>query len=127
LEALQGNYQKVKDLGAEMIAISPQTLEHSASTVEKLKLSFPVLSDQGGALAEECKLKFDFNDAMIKAYLTFDVDLRKYNGVDAWFLPVPATYIVKDGGEIVSAFVDSDYTKRMEPGDMMDAVKEAAA
>lgn len=108
-----------------MIAISPQTLEHSAATVERLKLTFPVLSDHGGNLAEECKIKFEFSEAMKTAYLTFDVDLREYNGVDEWALPVPVTYIVKDGGEIVAAHVDSDYTKRMEPGEMLEAVKRA--
>lgn len=34
-------------------------------------------------------------------------------------IPIPATYIVDTNGLIVHAFVDADYTKRMEPDDIV--------
>jgi peroxiredoxin len=33
-------------------------------------------------------------------------------------LPMPATYIIARDGTIAYAFVDADYTRRMEPNDM---------
>ena len=45
LRAYQQILQQIQALGASLVAISPQTPDHSLSTVEKKELTFTVLSD----------------------------------------------------------------------------------
>ena len=40
----------------------------------------------------------------------------------AWFLPIPATYVVASDGRVVAAHVDPDFRKRMEPADIVAAL-----
>ena len=47
------------------------------------------------------------------------------NGDDTWELPVPATYVTDRDGRIVSAYVNKDYTQRMEPAAIMAALGPA--
>ncbi len=47
LHAYQQALPQLRALGATLVAISPQTPDHSLSTVEKIELTFAVLSDVG--------------------------------------------------------------------------------
>jgi len=40
-----------------------------------------------------------------------------------WELPIPATYVIDPSGTIRLAFVDADYTKRLEPAAILDALR----
>jgi peroxiredoxin len=44
-------------------------------------------------------------------------------GNDAWFLPIPATFVVGTDGTIKSRFVDPDYRKRMEIEDLIASLR----
>jgi len=43
-------------------------------------------------------------------------------GNDHFELPMPATYIIRQDGVIASAFVDADYTQRMEPTSIIETL-----
>src|SRR5260370_10215512 len=45
LRAYQRILPQIQELGASLVAISPQTPDHTLSMVEKQQLAFPVLSD----------------------------------------------------------------------------------
>jgi peroxiredoxin len=45
------------------------------------------------------------------------------HGNSAWFIPVPATFIVNQDGLIAWRFVDADFTHRPEPHDIIKAVQ----
>ena len=42
---LQGEYQRFKDLGAEIVAISVETLETSTRLAQKTGIEYPILAD----------------------------------------------------------------------------------
>ena len=48
-----------------------------------------------------------------------------YHGNAAWFLPIPATFVVGRDGRVVARFVDPDYRRRMEIDDLVAAVAAA--
>lgn len=106
------------------MAISPQDLEHTRQTKEELGLSFVLLSDQGNHVAERFGLKYTYTEQAEKAYLKMGINLPEYNGDDSWTLPIPATYVVDQTGRIVFSQVDSDYTRRGEPGEILAALKD---
>ena len=38
---------------------------------------------------------------------------------------MPATFVIGKGGTVLKAFVDADYTQRLEPDEIVAALKEA--
>lgn len=124
LKALQAKLPEIKALNATLIAISPQTPDNSLSTVEKNALDFQVLSDEGNKVAQAFGLVFTLSEFLRPIYAQFGIDLPAYNGNDTFELPIPATYVVNSDGIIALAFVDPDYTKRLEPMEIITALEK---
>ena len=109
--------------GASLIAISPQTPDNSLTVAEKNDLQFEVLSDAGNAVARQFGLAFRFVDELQEVFGKMGIQLPKYNGDDAWELPIPGTYVIGQDGTIRLAYVDADYTTRLEPGDILGSLQ----
>lgn len=123
LSALQKLTPEFEAAGAKLIAITPETPDHSMSTKEKNELSFDILSDAGNEVAKQFGLVFTLPTEIQSIYDVFGIDVAKHNGDDTFELPIPATYVINSAGEIVYHFVNSDYTQRSEPSDVLAAVK----
>ncbi len=127
LKALQQALPEIKLLDAQLIAISPNTPDNSISSIEKHGLEFEVLTDAGNKIAKEFRLVFNLAEELRPIYKQFNFDIPKYNGDESWELPIPATYIVNTDGKIMHAFVNADYTKRIEPTEIISKLKELTA
>ncbi|GAC1605020.1 MAG: peroxiredoxin-like family protein [Acidimicrobiales bacterium] len=123
LRALQASLPELRELGATLVAISPQTPDNSLSTAEKLELAFPVLSDVGNTVSRAFGLVFTLPESLRAVYTGFGLDLPAANGDDSFELPVPATYVIDRNGSVTWRFADADYTRRAEPSDILDAVR----
>jgi len=44
-------------------------------------------------------------------------------GDETWVLPIPATYVIDKDGTIALAFVDVDYRNRLEPAEILTALR----
>src|SRR5271170_3701346 len=128
LLALQEALPKIKDLGATLIAISPETQDHGIVATEKNKLTFPVLSDFGNKVARQFGIVFQVGQELRDfSKNVFKNDLALRNGDDSYELPVPATFVIDATGVIRFAHVDVDYmTGRAEP-EMVVAALESIA
>jgi peroxiredoxin len=115
LRAYQRFLLEFAGLGASLVAISPQTPDHSLSSAEKNALTFPVLSDAGGEVSARFGLRFELPADLRGIYTAFGNDLPRINGEPGWHLPVPATYVIAADGRIVLAEVDPDYRMRPDP------------
>jgi peroxiredoxin len=122
LRALQNALPAIKLLGAELLAISPQTPDESLSTAEKNDLAFSVLSDVGSAAARAYGLAFGLAEELRPIYKRFGHALPDKNGDDSWVLPIPATYVIDTKGTVVLAFVDVDYRNRLEPAEILSVL-----
>ena len=89
--------------------------DNSLSTAEKLALDFEVLSDVGNKVAGDFGLVFKLSEKMQEIYKNFGIDLPLANGDQSYDLPIPATYVVARDAIIQFAFVDADYTNRLDP------------
>ena len=123
LNALQQVLPDIEATGAQLIAVAPQLPDKSIESVEKHKLTFEVLSDVGNKVSRQYGLVFTLPEALRPIYEMFGLDIPGYNGDDSFELPMPATYVIKQDGEIAHAFVDADYTQRMEPAEIVDVLK----
>ncbi len=125
LRGLQRVLPEIKKLGASLVAISPQLPDNSLTTEEKNHLEFPVLSDVGNVVARRFGIVFTLPDDLLDAYETFRHALRETNGEEgATELPIPATFVLDRTGVIRLAFVDEDYTRRLDPELILDKLRE---
>lgn len=115
LKALQERVSDIHALGAQLVAISPQTPDHSLTTQQKHELKFPVLSDLGNNVAKQFGLVFTLDASLKPIYEAFGIDLVAHNGNSSFELPIPATYLVAEDGKIVESFLEVDYRKRLAP------------
>ncbi len=58
--------------------------------------------------------------------ITICLDLAEFNGEDRYVLPVSGTYLIDTTGIVRAAFADVDYTRRMEPADIVAAQEQLA-
>ncbi len=122
LRAWQRELATLQLLGAQLVAVSPQTPDHWLTTAEKNELAFPVLSDSSLAAATTFGLAFEMPPKLIDLYGRAGNDLSVVNGNGRWVLPVPATYVIDRQGRIAFAHVEADYRERAEPRQVLAAV-----
>jgi peroxiredoxin len=123
---LQRRLDDIIALGASLVAISSETPDDSLSVVEKNELSFEVLSDIGNKVAREFGIVFQLPMDLLQFYSSYGVGLTKSG--DGYFeLPIPATYIIGKDRKIIKAYVDIDYTKRLDPDEIIEALKSIGA
>jgi peroxiredoxin len=127
LRALEDALPQIEKLGATVVAITPDTGAALASAKRKNGLSYQVLSDADNGMALKFGLVFRVPEAIQKPFLEMGIDLPDRHGNDAWFLPIPATYIVDRAGIIRHAELDPDYTRRMEPTAIIELLHAIAA
>jgi len=118
---------EIKSLGATLVAISPQVPEKSLATAEENKVSFEVLSDVGNKVARQFGLVFTLPERLRMIYKQFGADVAAANGDESYELPLAATYVIDVDGIIRYAFVDTDYTKRLEPDEVVKVLKKIKA
>ena len=113
----------LKELGATVVALTPQLAERSAGMVEKHGLNFDLLRDPGNAYTAELGLRFKVPDDVREIYLGFGNDLAVNNGEDSWTLPMPARIVIDSGGIVRATDIDPNYTSRPEPDKTLDDVR----
>ena len=123
LRALQQVLDKIKEAGAQLVAISPETPDNSLTTSEKNELTFEVLSDIDNKYAKQLGLVFQMPEDLREVYHSFNINVPKHNGNQDYELPMPATYVVNTNGEILFHFVPEDYTYRLDPEEVLKALK----
>ena len=124
LRGLQRVLPDIVQAGGTLVAISPQLPDNSLSTEEKNQLTFPVLSDVGNIVAKRFGIVFTLPTALVQANTTMGRDLVEMNGESgAGELPMPATFIIDKCGVIRFAFVEEDWSKRLDPDIVVDTLR----
>lgn len=122
LKAYQDRLEDFKKRGASLVAISPETMDSSATTVQKNELKFDILFDKNNTVARKYGIVFKIENDLKAVYEKFGIDLEKNQNNKSWELPIPATYVIAPNGEIVYSFLNVDYVKRAEPNDILKAL-----
>ena len=119
LETWRDLYGRLREQGALMVAISPQTERQSDFMVGQHSLPFPVFSDPGNAVAEKFGLVYNVPEYHRDYYLSILVNLPFLNGDTSWRLPLPATYVIGRDGKVVYAEAHADFRVRPEPDEAL--------
>ncbi|NRF94682.1 AhpC/TSA family protein [Paenibacillus frigoriresistens] len=125
LRAYQQLLPEIEKLGGQLFAVSPQSPDNSLSFKEKEELTFHVLSDTDGHVAESYNVLYEVPDYLQAIFSDkFGLDLTSFNATNRWILPVPATFIIDKEGVVRSAHVNPDFMDRMEPQEIIDQLKK---
>lgn len=113
LNALKRAGSKFAASGARIVSIVPETAEYSCRMIEMNDLPFPVLSDVDHAFAMELGLATWMGEEIETLYAAGGLDLARFQGGRSGLLPIPATFVLAQGGRVLARFVEPDFQKRM--------------
>ena len=119
MEAMNLVLPEIKQAGATLVSISPQTVRQSFFMHDQHKLRFPLLSDSGNEVARQFGLTYRVNEEQQGVYRRAFVNLPFANGDERWELPIPATFILEREGTVLYASANEDYTERPEPREIL--------
>ena len=119
LEALQEIYPSVRQLGAQIVVLTPEIERYTRALHKKLNLAFDILSDLHLKVAEQYGLVFTLPDYLRELYVTFGVTLDRFNDEPEFRLPMPARYLIDQQGTIRAADANADYTIRPDPSETL--------
>ena len=110
--------EEIRDLGYQIIAISPDSPESLQASVEKQQLNYSLYSDAEGDLIKAMGLAF-------QAPENYGSMLTKVSGGgNKGILPVSSLFITDTDGTILFEYISPDYKQRI-PGKMLMAVLES--
>lgn len=123
------SYQKVlpaiRELGAQLIAVSPQSPDNTLSLQEKHELEFQVVSDPGGVAAASYNILYDVPQYMQDIMSgVMGVNLAEYNSTDRWILPIPSTFMIDESGIIRSSYINPDFMQRQSPDEILAELRK---
>ncbi|ADW68727.1 peroxiredoxin-like family protein [Granulicella tundricola] len=127
LETWRELYPEVRDRGAILVAVSPQTKRQNDFAVQQHGLSFPVLADPGCEVAERFGIAYTVPVPARNYYRSILVNIPFANAglnydtasEESWRLPLPALYLIGQDGLVRFAEAHADPRVRPEPADLL--------
>lgn len=123
LKSLQDSLKLIKDKGATLVAISPETSVGIDSTIGRTGATFSLLSDQDGKLADAYQVALKVDDKTVNRYKMAGIDLLKTNNQKEAVLPVTAVYIVNKEGTVTYRYFEENYRKQPPVTEILKNIK----
>lgn len=123
LRAYQSIVDELAKYNTQLIAISPQLPDHSLTLEDKKAFPYKIVTDLEMKVAKQFKILLEIKGFVKVRYLTLDRDLSRLNGSGDWTLPVPSVFLINKEGSIVFSSVNADWRERLEPSDILNAVR----
>ena len=106
---------QLKEMGHQLIGISPDRPQKVRDTIEKFQLGFLLLSDSQMLAARAFRVAYKLDDPTLKALQQYGIDVEDASGERHHLLPVPAVFLVGTDGLICFQYVNPDYKVRLDP------------
>ncbi len=115
------------ELGATLVAISPQVPDKLVEIKERYDFGFPVASDPGSELARRFGITFVCSPESQEHLRSKGSDLSVVLGTGTWELPMPTVVVVGQDRVVALADVAPDWMVRTEAATVIDAVRRLVA
>lgn len=112
----------LEEVGGRLIVVAGETGEGASAIQDIIGPSATLLCDVDHGAALASGLAFPVGEDMKRRYLEIGLDLAVIYGSDGGFLPIPATFVVGEDGNIRYAHVDPDFRLRPEPLDIVEFI-----
>jgi peroxiredoxin len=116
---------KVAADGGQIVAIMPDRHQFAAAFKGEAEASYPVLTDMDNGYALSLNLAIWVGAEVQGLMAISGRDLPRYQGNDAWLLPLPASFVIDSTGIVRARFIDPDYRRRMAVEDLVEAMRRA--
>jgi peroxiredoxin len=116
-------YPALAELGATLVAVSPQVPGKLAAIKNRYGFLFPVASDTGSELGRRFGITFAPTPEAQARALAKGSDLGAELGTGTWELPMPAVVVIDADRVVRFADVHPDWLVRTEAGPVIDAVR----
>ena len=117
---IQDSLDLIYELGASVIAISPEKPEYLEKAREETGSEFALLYDEGYRISDAYDVTFLPKKKQTMKYNTFtEAELKKAHSDDSQRLPIPATYIIDQDGIITWRHFDPNYKARSSVADIL--------
>jgi peroxiredoxin len=123
LAALTEALPEIEAAGASLVALTPETGGLPLTMKQYHGARFEVLSDVDYGVGLSASVIFKIPKLYRARLEASKLNFVERHGNAAWFLPIPATFILTQNGVVAWRFVDADFSHRAEPADIIDAVR----
>lgn len=124
LRALQAGKPELDSLKAKLVVLSPETRDLPRQLKQQLGLDLTMLANVAYAVAISFGILFRVSEQTRAHYAGQGYDFAELHGSTEWMLPIPATFVIDQGGVIRYAFLEPDFTIRREPSDVLNKIRE---
>jgi len=119
MKAYESYKSKIENKGYKIIVLTPDNKKEIKKFKMKQSVSIDIFQDKNNSIAKKFGIAFKLSDKIAELYKGFGIDLKNNQDNDFNELPLPGTYIINKKGIITYGFIDSDYTKRLDPIDLL--------
>jgi len=123
LSGLQEIEDQIKELGFQVVAVSPDLPENLKKSINKEELNYQLFSDSKMEYAQQLGLAFKVEDKTRKRYKAFGIDLEKNSGETHYQLPAPAVFVLNKKGEVQFSYINPNYKVRLAPEILLAVLK----
>jgi peroxiredoxin len=127
LLAMEEMMPDIRKADAAVIAITHGLNGDIRATLRQIvNISFPIIGDDEGRVAEQFGLRWSAGDAdLLDAEM--GMDLVSFRGTRPWILPMQARYVIQRDHVVAFANIAFDYTERTEPAAMLSFLAASGA
>ncbi len=113
----------ITDRGANIIAVTPESNEYIDVTIEKSDATFSIIYDEGHKIMDAYDVTWHVSALAHFFYKLSGKNINRASKNSDRALPVPATYIIGQDGEIKGGYFNKDYTKRMPISSILNVLE----
>ena len=117
----------IRNANASVVAITHGfDSDVRARLKQTVNISFPIVGDTDGLVAEQFGLRWGASDADL-IDTEMGLDLISFRGTRPWIVPMQARYLVRQDSVVAFANVAFDYNQRTEPAAVLPALAQLSA
>ena len=120
LKKMEDSLAMIKNKGALVITVSPETEDAIKQTIAKTNATYSLMNDAGLKIMKGYDVAYKVDDKIVEKYKGYGIDFNKSNGTNGAYLPVPATYIIGTDGMIKYVYFNRDYKERASVKEILD-------
>lgn len=123
LSAINDSLELLKAKGVTVVAISPEQPAYLRTMVEKTGGGFTFLYDADYATAQTFDVLFDPGTEIKKRYnQRAKANMAAAHNDSRELLPIPASFLINQQGEVIWRHFEHDYKKRSSVADILNAL-----
>ena len=117
----------ITDLGATVVAITPEKADYFNKTKKETNASFSFIYDKNHKIMDDFQVTWQMGTTKSFFWKFSGINLDKSSGNKDRALPVPATYVIGQSGKIIGGYFNEDHTKRMAVSQIIKVLKKTGA